>query len=135
LGLLFIVDLQFLRRVPCNNYLQGVLPAFISAPASTENFLNGMANFNTDLVWNALSPELQERLNTNGNDKETLRKTMAEARQEPTRVVSINYIGGYRLPDQTTYYFYVVGNDKGKQVDYSFYVFTVNAEGTILQVE
>jgi len=107
----------------------------LSAPASTENFLNAMASFNFDLLWGALSPELQSKMKQSGTSEEMLRQGMEEAKKDSTRVASVNYIGGYQPSDGNSLYFYVVGKQTDGQVDYVFYVFTLNVDGKILRIE
>lgn len=110
----------------------------MTPPASTEQYFKGQVNFDSNPIWESLSPELVRRAELSGATREDLQQQLDEARQMGRQVQEIAYIGGYGLNDGKSMQFYVVtvrNSESDTALDQIFYVFTLDQEGKILSIE
>lgn len=137
-GLLAVVGLILLLpvlapSVPGLSQIRGNPPP----PLSTEDYLRGNREYNADLVWSSLSPDAQNRLQTQGGSLEGLQQQMEAARQQGVHLDEVSYVGGKTLPDGTSMQFYLVGvrTQARTDVDYQPYMFTLDRDGKIAKVQ
>jgi len=122
----------FAPSVPGLQQLRGTPP-----PNATEDYLRGNRDYNADLVWSSLSPDAQNRLQTQGGSLEGLQQQMESARQQGVHLDEVSYVGGKTLPDGTSMQFYLVGvrTQSRSDVDYQPYMFTLDRDGKIAKVQ
>ncbi|MDA8187517.1 MAG: hypothetical protein M0T85_05190 [Dehalococcoidales bacterium] len=108
------------------------------APTSTEQYFKGQTNFDSNLIWQSLSPSLIERAQMSGATVEALQEQLDEAKQLGRSYEDIAYIGGYNLNNGKTMQFYVVTvrrSPTDSNPDQIFYVFTLDESGKIMNIE
>jgi hypothetical protein len=105
-------------------------------PQSTavEQFLDGQRRYDADVIWETLSPSLQESLSSQGATKESIQAQIDNERLAGQRYVSYEYIGGMPVSEGRQMFFYVVDIESPspeRNGSFSF-VFTVDRDGKII---
>jgi hypothetical protein len=103
-------------------------------PRATGDFMRGMASYDANLAWGALSDEARSRFESRGAGREAIQAQLEQARQAGARYEQITYVGGQAFPDGTSMHFYTVaqlGPLSGSEPRYVPYIFTVDASGKI----
>lgn len=122
-----------------------VLPRFLQPPADTRvahiqqsdavvDFLRGQQTYDADLMWEALSPELRDSLETQAITRDSLAQQVESERQAGHRYRSFEYVGGITLDGRQHMYFYAVDVESPapeRNGIFSF-VFTVDQNGKII---
>jgi hypothetical protein len=120
----------------------GDMPSFSRAdsipPAvAVENFLRGQQNFDGAQMWDSLSEAVKAQLLSRGDSKPTWETRAQMEKRSGQKYGNFQYIGGVGLPDGGSMYFYLVDvesprPDRGGPTSY---VFTVDADGKIVNIE
>jgi hypothetical protein len=103
-------------------------------PPATERFMRGMAAYDANLAWDALSDEARSRFESRGAGRDAIQAQLEQARQAGARYEQITYVGGQAFPNGTSMHFYTVvqlGPLSGGEPHYVPYIFTVDASGKI----
>ncbi len=98
-------------------------------------FLRGQATFDADLMWEALSPELRTKLEAQAMNHETMAEQIERERRAGQRYHDYQYIGGLQIDNSRSMYFYVVEVSSSEASDMVSYVFTVDRNGKIINIE
>jgi len=109
----------------------------VTAPA-VDDYLKGMTTFDANLMWRSLSPDAITQMTQQGNTVQQLQQNLNQAKQAGARYESITYIGGFPLTDGEKYLFYVVsrrGFSGPGVLEQVYFVFTVGADGKIVQIQ
>jgi hypothetical protein len=77
------------------------------APA-VENYLTGRQSYNADLMWEAFSNTYQASQLQNGGSKATLQSIAGQEKQLGLQYRKLQYIGGVKLEDGGSMYYYSV---------------------------
>jgi hypothetical protein len=104
------------------------------APA-VENFIKGQQNFNADMMWDAYSTNYQANQLANGASKATLQAQADDLRSRGLQYVHSDYIGGVKLDDGRSMYFYTIDMAMASQHGRFPFVFTADADGKIVNVD
>lgn len=106
-------------------------------PKATEEYLRGNRDYDATLIWDSLSREAQQRLQSQGGSIEELARQVQTAKQRGLKLEEITYVGGKALPDGTSMQFYVVALRPQAQasVQYVPYIFTLDRNGKIAKVQ
>jgi hypothetical protein len=106
---------------------------------AVEDYLKGLTQFDARLMWNALSEEAILSLRSRGATLEALQQSLDEQRRRGVRYEDITFIGSFALQDGRRYLFYVLsrrGFSGGRDdLDQIYYVFTVDRNGKIVNIE
>ncbi len=108
------------------------------APATTEQYFKGQSNYDSNMIWSVLSDDLKTRAAMSGATQDDLQAQLDDAKSSGRQVDQINYIGSYSMQDGKSMQFYVAtvrrsGSDTSS--DPIFYVFTLDTDGKILNIE
>lgn len=111
--------------------------ALIPPAPAVLDFLRGQQSYDADLMWESFSASFQETLQARDFTRERLAAQMEQERRAGQRYRKFDYVGGVRLANAQTMYFYVVEvalpQENGSR-SISF-VFTVDRDGKIIAVE
>lgn len=103
--------------------------------SSVETFLKGQQAYDADLMWQSYSPDYQSAQLQEGRTKEALQSFITQLRMSGVLYQRTNYIGGVKLADGRSMYFYTVDvSIDSKQGTMSF-VFTANTSGQIEKID
>ncbi len=107
------------------------------APQATEEFMRGNQEYNADLIWQSLSDQARNRLESQGGSVDAFKTQMDSAKQRGVRLQDVSYIGEKSLPDGTSMVFYLVGYKQGDNANVEFvpYLFTLDSSGKIIKVQ
>ncbi len=109
-----------------------------AAPATTEEYFQGQATYNSNMIWAVLSDDLKARAEANGATQSDLQAQLDDAKSTGRQVDQINYIGNYNMQDGKSMQFYVA-TVKQSPTDTApnaiFYVFTLDTDGKILDIQ
>jgi hypothetical protein len=158
-GLLFIIIkplillIFFIRRYPLPALIIAIalvgslfwlngsaaLP-FSSSPTSSaagarvapELFLTGQKEANANLMWEAMSDELKQGLQQNGQTPERMQQQLDDMRRQGVSYTGFQFIASTPLNDGRSVYLYVVSASNGGQEPFTF---TVNSKGKIERIE
>ena len=131
LGVIAVESLALLRtqmQPAADTRVAAIVPA-----EAVTMFLQGQREYNIDMVWDALSPDLQAMLIGQGLSKEAIAAQLASERSAGQRYTKAEYVGGVSVDDNQTMFFYVVhvsSPDPNRNGKFSF-VFTVDRSGKI----
>jgi hypothetical protein len=105
--------------------------------AAVEAFIEGQARYDADLMWDALSPQLQEAMADRGASRESLVQQTESERAAGQRYSSATYIGGIPLENSRRRYFYVidVASPTPDRDGLFTFIFTTDREGKILDLK
>lgn len=108
----------------------------IQPPESVQQYLEGQRNFDAEAMWDAFSEETKAAHLAEGSSLSTFKRAIERMRESGLRYGDSHYIGGYRLENGLSYYFYVteVRNDAGQSAQV-YQIFTVDKEGKVIQVD
>ena len=105
-------------------------------PASAvESFLEGQQSYNAELMWNAYSAEYQASQLASGASKATLQAQANSLRSRGLKFVRADYIGGVKLDDDRSMYFYTVDLARASDHGRFAFVFTADADGKIVDIK
>lgn len=106
-------------------------------PSATGEFLRGNRDYNAEMVWRSLSPEVQQEISVGGGSREAMQQQMDLARDQGRQLEEISYVGGRDLPNGTSMQFYLVGvrQQTGAEVEYVPFLFTLDPGGKIAKVQ
>jgi hypothetical protein len=104
------------------------------APA-VETFIKGQQAYNADMMWDAYSTDYQANQLANGASKATLQAQASGMRNAGLQFVHSDYIGGVKLDDGRSMYFYTIDLARADQHGRFPYVFTADADGKIVDVD
>jgi hypothetical protein len=106
------------------------------APASAiESFLQGQQTYNADLMWQAYSTDYQAAQLERGATKAVLQAQADSQRRRGLQYVRADYIGGVKLEDGRSMYFYTVDLALQTQHGKFPYIFTADPEGKIVEID
>lgn len=107
-------------------------------PTSTMSYFKGQQDFDSQLIWTSLSPELISQAEAAGATIDDLQDQLDEARELGRTLEQVAYIGGYDLRGGGSMQFYVAtvkSTSLSEEVEEIFYVFTLDEEGKISKIE
>jgi hypothetical protein len=105
-------------------------------PASAvETFLQGQQTYNAELMWQAYSPDYQAAQLQRGATKAVLQAQADSQRRRGLQYVHSDYIGGVKLDDGRSMYFYTVDLALESQHAKFPYIFTADPEGKIVDID
>jgi hypothetical protein len=105
-------------------------------PASAiETFLQGQQTYNADLMWQAYSTDYQAAQLERGATKAVLQAQADSQRRRGLQYVRADYIGGVKLDDGRSMYFYTVDLALETQHGKFPYIFTADPEGKIVEID
>jgi hypothetical protein len=106
------------------------------APASAvETFLQGQQTYNAELMWQAYSADYQAAQLERGATKAVLQAQADSQRRRGLQYVHSDYIGGVKLEDGRSMYFYTVDLALQAQHGKFPYIFTADPEGKIVDID
>jgi hypothetical protein len=100
-----------------------------------EAFLQGQQNYDADLMWEAYSPDYQAAQLQRGASKAVLQAQADNQRRRGLQYVHSDYIGGVKLDDGRSMYFYTVDLALDSQHAKFPYIFTADPTGKIVEVD
>lgn len=103
------------------------------APA-VEAFLKGQQSYNADVMWDSFSLQYQAQRLQRGSDKSILQMQADEERRQGLRYGNPSYIGGKKLEDGSSLYFYTLELAFNTQRATMPYVFTAGPDGKITSI-
>jgi hypothetical protein len=103
--------------------------------AAVENFIKGQQAFNADMMWEAYSTDYQANQLATGASKATLQAQADNQRRRGLQYVRSDYIGGVKLDDGRSMYFYTIDLALADQHGRFPYVFTADSDGKIVEVD
>jgi hypothetical protein len=108
----------------------------IQPPESVQQYLEGQRNFDAEAMWDAFSEETKAVHLAEGSSLSTFKRAIERMRESGLRYGDSQYIGGYRLENGLSYYFYVteVRNDAGQSAQV-YQIFIVDKEGKVIEVD
>jgi hypothetical protein len=104
------------------------------APA-VETFIKGQQTFNADMMWESYSTDYQANQLANGASKATLQAQADNQRRRGLQFVRSDYIGGVKLDDGRSMYFYTIDMALADQHGRFPFVFTADSDGKIVEVD
>jgi hypothetical protein len=107
-------------------------------PAATVNYFKGQQDFDSELIWSSLSPELISEAEAAGATVQDLQDQLDQARELGRTLEQVAYIGSYDLHDGGSMHFYVAtvkSTVLSSDVEEIFYVFTLDQQGKITSIE
>jgi hypothetical protein len=109
-----------------------------AAPATTERYFQGQANYDSNMIWSVLSDDLKARAEANGSTQNDLQSQLDDAKAAGRQVDQINYIGNYDMQNGQSMQFYVATVSQSPTDPAPspiFYVFTLDTDGKILDIQ
>jgi hypothetical protein len=103
--------------------------------SAIESFLQGQQTYNADLMWQAYSTDYQAAQLERGATKAVLQAQADNQRRRGLQYVSADYIGGVKLEDGRSMYFYIVDLAVQTQHGKFPYIFTADTEGKIVEID
>jgi hypothetical protein len=101
-------------------------------PASgVQHYIQGQQTFNADLMWESLSPEAQASRLENGISKDMMQIQANRDRQRGVQFLHFDYIGGVKLKDGGSMYFYAVDLDSPQRSGKLPFTFVADSEGKV----
>jgi hypothetical protein len=103
--------------------------------ASVQNYLRGQQTYNAELLWSAFSPAYQTAELQRGVDKSIMQTYADSERQQGIVYGNPEYIGATKMDNNYTMYIYAVPMSVGSQSRKTPFMFVVDAQGGIIQVQ
>jgi hypothetical protein len=100
------------------------------APAVV-HYIEGQQTFNADLMWEALSPEAQAARLENGVSKDMMQFQANRDRMRGVQFRHFDYIGGVKLKDGSSMYFYAVDLDSPQGSGKLPFTFVADSDGRV----
>jgi hypothetical protein len=104
-------------------------------PSAVETFLQGQQNYDAELMWQAYSPDYQNSELQRGATKAALQAQFDSQRRRGLRYVHTDYIGGVKLEDGRSMYFYTVDLALDTQHGKFPFIFTADPAGKIVEID
>jgi hypothetical protein len=105
-------------------------------PASAiETFLQGQQTYNAELMWQAYSADYQAAQLERGATKAVLQAQADSQRRRGLQYVRADYIGGVKLEDGRSMYFYTVDLALEAQHGKFPFIFTADPDGKIVDID
>jgi hypothetical protein len=120
---------------PGGDSARDVRVAPLPPASSIETFLQGQQTYNADLMWQAYSPDYQAAQLERGATKDVLQAQADSQRRRGLQYVRADYIGGVKLEDGRSMYFYTVDLALQAQHGKFPYIFTADPEGKIVEID
>jgi len=105
---------------------------------SVKNFARGQASFDAQLIWNSLSEDLTNVLESQGQDVSSIQGQLDALKDRGVRYTEVTYVGGHRAASGESYFLYVFARKNGEAtegIESVPYVFVVDGSGKILRIE
>jgi hypothetical protein len=99
--------------------------------AAVEHYIQGQQTFNADLMWESLSSEAQAARLENGISKDMMQFQANRDRQRGVQFLRYDYIGGVKLKDGGSMYFYAVDLDSPQRSGKLPFTFLADSEGKV----
>ena len=103
--------------------------------SAIETFLQGQQTYNAELMWQAYSPDYQAAQLERGATKAVLQAQADSQRRRGLQYTHADYIGGVKLEDGRSMYFYTVDLALESQHGKFPYIFTADTEGKIVEID
>jgi hypothetical protein len=103
--------------------------------SAIEAFLQGQQTYNAELMWQAYSTDYQAAQLERGATKAVLQAQADGQRRRGLQYVRADYIGGVKLDDGRSMYFYTVDLALETQHGKFPYIFTADPEGKIVEID
>jgi hypothetical protein len=120
---------------PSSAPAQDVRVASLPPAPSVEDFLLGQQSFNADLMWQAYSPRYQAAALQRGATKDMLQMQADAQRQGGLRYVRSEYIGGVKMDDGRSMYFYTIDLAQDTARAKMPFIFTADPDGKIIEID
>ncbi|HEX5690111.1 MAG TPA: hypothetical protein VFX76_08915, partial [Roseiflexaceae bacterium] len=91
----------------------------------------GQQTFNADLMWDSLSPEAQASRLESGISKDMMQVQANRDRQRGVQFLHFDYIGGVKLKDGGSMYFYAVELDSPQRSGKLPFTFVADSDGKV----
>jgi hypothetical protein len=102
----------------------------VPAPA-VEHYIQGQQSFNADLMWESLSPAAQASRLENGVSKDVMQVQANRQRLGGVQYRHYDYIGGVKLKDGGSMYFYAVDLDTPQGSGKLPFTFVADSDGKV----
>ena len=109
--------------------------AALAPTSAIETFLQGQQTYNAELMWQAYSTDYQAAQLERGATKAVLQAQADSQRRRGLQYVHADYIGGVKLEDGRSMYFYTVDLALDAQHGKFPYIFTADTEGKIVEID
>ena len=107
---------------------------FISPSSDVVNYIKGQQNYNAELMWAAMSADLQASQLSGGASKQTLQVTVDKKKANGLSYSDYEYVGGVPSDSGGTMYFYAVAIQyQGQSLKLPMTI-TVNKDGKISDI-
>jgi hypothetical protein len=120
---------------PSSAPAQDVRVAALPPSSSIQTYLQGQQSYNADLLWQAYSPALQATELQRGVDKSMMQAQADSERQSGLRYGHADYIGGVKLNNGHSMYFYTVDLTVDSQQFKAPFIFIADPKGAIVRVQ
>ena len=120
---------------PAGDAPRDVRVAALAPTSAIESFLQGQQTYNAELMWQAYSADYQAAQLDRGATKAVLQAQADSQRRGGLQYVRADYIGGVKLEDGKSMYFYTVDLALASQHGKVPYIFTADPEGKILNID
>ena len=114
---------------------QDVRVAALPPSPAVEHYIQGQQQYNAELMWDAYSTAYKVAQLQRGVDKTVLQARADTERGGGLQYVHYDYIGGVRVDDSHSMYFYTIDRALAAQHAKFPFVFTADAQGKILDIE
>jgi len=121
--------------LPSAGTQRDVRVAPLQPPGAVEAFLQGQQTYNAELMWEAYSPHYQAAQLQRGASKDMLQAQADSQRRRGLQYVHSDYIGGVKLDDGRSMYFYTVDLTLESQHATLPYIFTADPQGKIVEID
>jgi hypothetical protein len=120
---------------PAGDTLRDARVAPLPPPSAVEAFLQGQQTYNAELMWQAYSADYQAAQLERGASKDVLQAQADNQRRRGLQYVHSDYIGGVKLEDGRSMYFYTVDLALQTQHGKFPYIFTAGPDGKIVDID
>jgi len=116
---------------PSGNTAQDARVAPLQPAPGVEHYIQGQQTFNADLMWESLSPEAQASRLENGMSKNVMQTQANRDRMRGVQFKHFDYIGGVKLKDGSSMYFYAVDLDSPQGSGKLPFTFVADSDGRV----
>lgn len=120
---------------PSSAPAQDVRVAALEPAPSVKEFLQGQQSYNADLMWQAYSPDYQAAELQRGATKAMLQAQADNQRRVGLRYVRSEYIGGVKMEDGRSMYFYTIDLARDALRAKIPFIFTADPNGKIIEID
>jgi hypothetical protein len=116
---------------PASTASQDARVAALPPSPDVEHYIQGQQTFNADLMWASLSTEAQAARLQSGASKLTMQSQVDQDRLRGVQFLHYDYIGGVKLRDGGTMFFYAVDLDTPERTSKLPFTFVADKDGKV----